>query len=524
MITTSRRAVLYARFSSENQRSESIDAQVRAMKAYCEHNRITIVDIYIDEAKSATTAQRPAFQKMIEDSKLKTFDIVLVHKLDRFSRNRYDSAVYKRELRRNGVKVYSVLENLDSSPESIMMESVLEGMSEYYSQNLAREVMKGLKENALQCKHNGGYPPLGYDIDAATRKLIINENEAKAVRIIFEMYASGKGYSEILDVLYQKQYKTKLGNNFLKNSLYGILTNPKYKGVYIFNKSSSKKADGTRNSHQFKDSEDIIVIQGGCPPLVDEATFAKVQKRMEANKHHGGRYNAKRVYLLSGKVFCRECGKAMVVSARHCGKTGKLYITYRCPTKRYGCANREINSGYLEHYVIDLLEREIFNVPAINRLANEIKNKQSQDKTSSITEEERIAAQIDETNRAIANITEAIMKGQRHESLLDKLVELEEKKAALETSMLKCGSTEEVDKLAEEKIIDSKLIPEEYVKVKDDVFSTSYKLFVQDFIDKIDVGKYSVDVTIKTGLDIIPELDKKVTVKRQEIYKGIIRP
>ena len=183
MIKTSNRAVLYARFSSDNQRSESIDAQIRAMQAYCKHNNIMIVDTYIDEAKSATTAQRPAFQRMMADSKLGTFNIVLVHKLDRFARNRYDSAVCKRELKKSGISVHSVLENLNDSPESIMLESVLEGMNEYYSQNLAREVMKGLKETALQCKHTGGTPPLGYDVEPVTRKLTVNEKEAEAVRL-----------------------------------------------------------------------------------------------------------------------------------------------------------------------------------------------------------------------------------------------------------------------------------------------------------------------------------------------------
>ena len=149
MIKTNNKVALYARFSSDNQRSESIDAQIRAMTSYCKQHKFTIVDTYIDEAKSATTDRRPAFQQMISDSSNHNFDILLVHKLDRFARNRYDSAVYKRELKKNGVLVYSVLENLDDSPESIMMEAVLEGMSEYYSQNLAREVMKGMRETAL---------------------------------------------------------------------------------------------------------------------------------------------------------------------------------------------------------------------------------------------------------------------------------------------------------------------------------------------------------------------------------------
>ena len=130
------------RFSSDNQRSESTDAQVRAMKEYCKRKNIEIVDIYVDEAKSATTDKRPAFQQMIADSSKRIFDAVIVHKLDRFARNRYDSAFYKRELKKNGVSLYSVLENLDDSPESIILESVLEGMSEYYSQNLSRETKK----------------------------------------------------------------------------------------------------------------------------------------------------------------------------------------------------------------------------------------------------------------------------------------------------------------------------------------------------------------------------------------------
>lgn len=130
--TNNKRVALYARFSSDNQRTESIDAQIRAMTTYCEQNGYTIVKTYVDEAKSATTDRRPSFQQMIKDSSNHEFDILLVHKLDRFARNRYDSAVYKRELKKNGVKVYSVLENLDNSPESIMLEAVIDGFSEYF--------------------------------------------------------------------------------------------------------------------------------------------------------------------------------------------------------------------------------------------------------------------------------------------------------------------------------------------------------------------------------------------------------
>lgn len=139
------KAVVYARFSSENQRDESIDAQVRAIKEYCEKNNIQIIKVFADRAKSATSANRPEFQEMIKFCENDTTGIsmVIVHKLDRFSRDKYDSAMYKQKLKLKGIRVVSVLENLDNSPESLILESVIEGMAQYYSANLAREVAKG---------------------------------------------------------------------------------------------------------------------------------------------------------------------------------------------------------------------------------------------------------------------------------------------------------------------------------------------------------------------------------------------
>ena len=196
--STPTKAVLYARFSSTNQRDESIDAQERAIKEFARSNNIEIVGEYIDRAKSATTDDRPNFQKMIADSAKKDFELVLVHKLDRFARNRNDSIVNRTRLRRNGVSLLSVTEPLDDTkPEAIILEAVLEAMAEYYSKNLAREVKKGLKENALKCQHTGGRPPLGYDVDEATRQLVINPVEAEAVRLIYRMVNNGHGYHDI---------------------------------------------------------------------------------------------------------------------------------------------------------------------------------------------------------------------------------------------------------------------------------------------------------------------------------------
>ena len=185
---TIKTGVIYARFSSDNQRDESIDAQIRACKEYAERSEIELVDIiYTDRAKSATSDRRPEFQQMIKDAEKGKFDCIIVHKLDRFSRNKYDSAMYKSKLKKYGVQLISVTEKLDGSPESIILESVIEGMAEYYSANLGREVRKGMKETALQAKHTGGMPPLGYDV-GTDKKYKINPQEAVVVREIFHKY------------------------------------------------------------------------------------------------------------------------------------------------------------------------------------------------------------------------------------------------------------------------------------------------------------------------------------------------
>lgn len=146
--------VIYARYSSDNQREESIEGQLRECNDFAKRNDITIIDSYIDRAFSATTDRRPAFQKMIKDSAKNMFDVIIVWKLDRFARNRYDSAHYKAQLRKNGVKVISANENISEGSEGIILESVLEGMAEYYSADLSEKVIRGLTENAMKCKFN----------------------------------------------------------------------------------------------------------------------------------------------------------------------------------------------------------------------------------------------------------------------------------------------------------------------------------------------------------------------------------
>ena len=163
--------VIYARYSSDNQREESIEGQLRECNDFAKRNDITIVDSYIDRAFSDTTDRRPAFQKMIKDSAKNMLDVIIVWKLDRFARNRYDSAHYKAQLRKNGVKVISANENISEGSEGIILESVLEGMAEYYSADFSEKVIRGLTENAMKCKFNGGPITFSFNFELAATRL-----------------------------------------------------------------------------------------------------------------------------------------------------------------------------------------------------------------------------------------------------------------------------------------------------------------------------------------------------------------
>jgi len=359
------RAALYARFSSDNQREESIEAQLRAMREFCARNGVAIVEEFCDRARSATTDDRPEFLNMISTSKEGHFDIVLVHKLDRFSRNRYDSAYYKRELRKNNVTLMSVLENLDDSPESIILESVLEGMSEYYSKNLGREVMKGMKESARQCRYTGGHVPYGFKVNKETYRFEIEEKEAEAVRMIFQGVCDGLGYAEIIDKLNYLGYRNKAGKPFVKNSITEMLRNEKYRGVFIFNRAAAKTPMGTRNHHKSKPDGEMIRIEGGMPRIVEDDVFFKVSGIIKSRSQRTTSLRAKETYLLTGKVVCGYCGSAFTGNCMHSGRNKRKHVTYKCGGKskrgELHCNAKDVNRNYLEQFVVQQISEIIFS-------------------------------------------------------------------------------------------------------------------------------------------------------------------
>ena len=422
-----KKAFAYARFSTDMQREESIDAQFRAIKEYCSRNKICLINFFKDEGISGTTDNRPAFQEMIK--KAEEVDYIIVHKLDRFSRNKYDSAIYKRALHQKGVRVISVLENLDNSPESIILESVLEGMSEYYSKNLSREVKKGLYENAYKAKFNGGVPLFGYSIDQ-DKNYVINEYQAIAVRLIFEMFSKGHSYSEIITELNNRGYKTNKGNNFKKTTLHDLLCNERYVGTYVFSREDYDMENRKRNSHKFKNRNDMIIVENGNPAIIDKKTWELVKERQSLNKKISNK--AKWTYVLSPFLYCNQCGKKMSGFTRK-NKIGKYYQHYRCINT--SCEQKSVRTDILESEFYDAFNKLIFNDSnkklLVEKINNFIKMKNSNNDNSKIENE------LKEIEQQLNNAVTFILNGSSSQTIKNKIEELEQKKYNLQNELIK---------------------------------------------------------------------------------------
>lgn len=500
------RAVAYCRFSSDGQREESIEAQVRAITEYAECSGYALYKVYADRGISGTTDNRAEFQRMIDDAKHKKFDVVIVHKLDRFARNRADSAIYRRELTKCGIKLISVLENFDESPESVILQSVIEGYNEYYSKNLRREVMKGLKENALTCRFTGGVPCLGYDIDKTTLKYVINSFEAEAVKLIFKMYLEGAGYTEIINELNRRGFKTKKGNSFGKNSLYDILRNEKYTGVYIYNKSVHPDESGKFNRHAKKSDEDIIRIEGGIPQIISKEDFLKVQQNMDKRKQCRAAHKATQDYLLSGKIVCGECGGTYAGNSR---KTrDKYYISYSC-TKKNGkvkCKNPGICREQLEEMILDRLSDKVFNKDMLPSIIEKYNDFALSKNSTFLTMQKELKAKITETDKGINNIVNIIVST-GSAALTDKLKELESTKAQLQDSL------SEAERKLSEMHIDTNKLKSAFNKAKrmlKDGTLKNRKAIVQQYVKEIVVykDKITVEYNISGTYTVTEELSR----------------
>ena len=419
-------AVIYARYSSDNQREESIEGQIRECTAYAEKNGITIVKHYIDRAISAKTDNRPEFQQMIKDSDKKLFDIVLVWKLDRFARNRYDSARYKTQLKKNGVKLMSATEIISEGPEGIILESVLEGYAEYYSADLAEKVVRGQTENILKGRCNGGRGTFGYTLDSE-RKFHIDPLASPFVLESFRKYRDGLTMKEIRDWLNENGIKNPVGGAFTYNSVEHMLKNRRYIGEL-----------------KFRD----VVVPDAIPPIVPLELFDDVQEKMLKNKKAPARRKAEDDYLLTTKLHCGYCG-ALMFGESGTSRTGEVHRYYKCATakKHKGCKKKTVRKQWLEDLVVNQTMQLVKDDAAMESIIAKVMELQNKENTNIPLYEK----QLRDAESGIQNMLNAIQAGILTSSTKERLEQLEETKRELEA------------RIAEEKLAKPK-VTEEFIR------------------------------------------------------------
>ena len=408
-------AVIYARYSSHSQTEQSIEGQLHDAYEYAQREGYQVVGEYIDRAQSGTKDKRPDFQRMIADAPKKQFQTVIVWKLDRFARNRYDSAIYKAKLKKYGVRVVSVMERIQDNPEGIILEGMLESMAEYYSANLSVNIQRGQRESIAKGRFCGGAVPYGYK--AVDGKLIENEKTAPVIREVFARYASGDSMKAIIDDLKQRGVKASNGGELSYTTCSRALVNRCYIGEYLYKGEP---------------------VPGLAAALIDKKTFDEVQVKVAARKHAPAAAKAKVEYLLQGKCFCGHCGGHMVGQSGR-GRHGGFYQYYACRnrTKAKTCQKKNEKKDFVEWYVVEQTVEYVLAPDRVERVAKAVfKEYEKEFGDGPIKEKER---QINKIGKELDNLVDAVAEAPKaaRARIYARMEELENQKADLEVDIAK---------------------------------------------------------------------------------------
>lgn len=492
------KAAIYARFSSENQRDESIDAQVRLCRQYAEKCNYIVTKIYSDEAITGKTDQRPQFQQMLADAKINLFDVIIMDKVDRFARDAYDSALHKHYLRKKcGIKIEYASQRIDETPEGRMTEHILEALAQYFSDNLARETMKGLTENALKAWHTGGIPPLGFALEGIpgtrSKRYVINEKEANIIRRVFEIIDAGGTYKDVYLATYDDMILLR-GRPLSKNSIHDILRNEKYKGTFVYMK-------GTKKDHRHSQNN-VIRIPNAIPAIISPELFDRIQEKLNARKQADrARNKAKRIYLLSGKVFCGKCGHAMVARTGY-SKNKVRHDYFMCGLKNRSkeCDAKTIRQDYLNELVLRALKEKIFSEEGKKAVVYHLKEALQEKQRNSDKLIYKLEQERREVQKTIENIVQAITQGFISEHLKEKLHAAEAKIKEIEQELiaLKRDVVRKLDRESIEEFMDaqSKKLKKDLPEQKDVIHSFVDKVIVKENITEVYFAIGSVDMLL----------------------------
>lgn len=403
--------VIYARFSSHNQREESIEQQVTECKNYASSNNIKIVEIYSDSAKTGRSDRRPQFQRLQRDSKKGKFNIILAYKSNRIARNMLNAMIFENEMEKLGIKVLYAKEEFGNNAAGRFALRTMMNVNQFFSENMGEDIKRNQADNAQNCKANG---PASYGYKTGDDgKFVINEPAAAVVREIFTRVACGEPFVDIANDLNSRGIQTRQGNKWGKSSFATIIKNERYIGTYIF-----------------KD----VRIEGGMPEIISKELFYKVQNILKNKKNPQGRHRENGDYLLTGKLFCGECQSHMI-GMSGTSQNGAHHYYYVCNDKRLGgtCVKTNAKRDYVEREIARGIKQYILKDDVIAWIADIVEDYQKAHKNN--PELRTLEDRLTDTQKSISNMLLAIEQGIITTSTKERLVQLESEQSEIKAQI-----------------------------------------------------------------------------------------
>jgi DNA invertase Pin-like site-specific DNA recombinase len=417
-------AIAYYRYSSTAQNDDSIEQQRLAAQGFAKSNGLTIIKEYEDRGISGTTEERPGYQSMLAELKTLKPNYLILWKTDRLGRDRYSLIWAKKKILDAHCKILLIAEPTpNDSPESALLEGLIEGLAEFYSRQLSVNVKRGMRYNAENCLSNG-HRIFGYEI-GPDKKYVINPDTAPVVQRIFHNYANGEPMQQIADTLNGQGIKTVNNKDFTINGLRSILRNNRYTGVY-----------------KYGDFE----IEGGMPVIIEKTLFEQAQKMLKLNKRkkptrkatsQGDELVIAPRFWLTEKLFCGYCKNTMQGISGTSG-TGATYYYHSCAGKRKqknGCKKTNIKKDLVEEIVIDFLKMLLGETSGAIDLAFEAADYHQKYYVESKFLE-GLQKEKSNTESKLRNIIQAIEKGILTETTHSRLLELEKQVKDLTSAII----------------------------------------------------------------------------------------
>lgn len=411
-------AVAYYRYSPGSRQGEqSIEGQAAEAHRWATEHDVTIVREYADRRISGRSDDRAEFQQMLRELDKIRPTYLILWKLDRFGRNREEIAFNKHKVKKAGVKLVYVAESIPDTPEGVILESVMEGMAEYYSLQLSSNIRRGQKNAAVKCQVLGGCRIIGYKT-GADKRYEIDPDRAPLVREIFHRYISGESQTEIVRWLNESGHRTLKNAPFTINSLRSLLKNEKYTGVYTW--------------------KDEIRVEGGMPAIIDHETWEKAQGMMRTNQRNPSRRDLDVDFMLTGKLFCGHCGGPMS-GISGTSRSGSTHYYYTCSSRHKktggnGCKKKNVRKERIENLVLQHVRYILEKDELLEAIADKCWEVYTKDRNNT-GYLDSLEASLKDVNSALGNLLRAIEMGIFNKSTASRMDELEEQRSQIEAEI-----------------------------------------------------------------------------------------